>query len=885
MTFSFWRRQKREQELEEELKSHLEMAARDRMDRGEAPAHAARAARREFGNVGLVREITTENWGWRWLDDLTQDLRYGIRTMRRSPGFVAVAVVTLAIGIGANTAIFSLMDAFVWAKLPVKDPQQLVFIRGIASDGRGFSEFPYAEFEYLRNHNSSFSGMFAFDDSRNNITVDGQSEILPDDFVSGNYFEVLGVNAFLGRTLTPDDDQKGRRPVAVISYAYWQKRFAGSDEALGKTIYVGQMPFTIVGVTSQRFFGRSVAGRSASVVLPMWVQPQLRLRDHDTFEIMARRKPGVSLEEARADLDVAYRQALMEEEASPDSPQIQKGASGRRIVLQPALRGEGQPTENFGTEMRILATVVGLALLMACVNVAGLLVARAWYRQKEISVRVAIGAGRGRLIRQLLTESVLLALLGGALGLLLAKWGVGLLLTVLSYGYAPVPFDLSPNVRVLAFTAGISALTGVLFGLVPALAGTRVDLNPVLRGAEAHEGTGILHRGLAKSLVIAQVALSLALLVGAGLLLRSLKQLYAVDAGYDGGKILTMWIFPAMTYHDRAREMNLYRELYDKLNTVPGVQSASLSRLRMVYGRWYRRVWVQGEAAQSADAPEVYCDPVGPRFFETMGIGLLLGREFSVRDAETSQKVAIISESMARKFFPAENPLGRRFGFDGEKSSGDVEVVGVVKDIKHRIGEEERQEAAWIPYTQAPEDMYGQMTLLVRATGGSASMAPAIRVQVQSVDKGLPLGNVETEAAELDDYLGGWRSMGTLVSFFSGLALLLAALGLYGAMTYVVQRRTKELGIRLALGAERRRLLWMVLHEALLLVGVGATLGVPAAWAATRLISGMLFGVKATDPTTIAIAFLLMSATALLAAYLPAQRAARVDPIVALRYE
>jgi predicted permease len=375
------------------------------------------------------------------------------------------------------------------------------------------------------------------------------------------------------------------------------------------------------------------------------------------------------------------------------------------------------------------------------------------------------------------------------------------------------------------------------------------------------------------------------LLIGAGLLLRSLKQLYAVDAGYDASKILTMWVFPAMNDHDHVREMNLYRDLYDKLNAIPGVQSASLSRLRMIYGRWDRKVWVQGEAAPSANAREVYCDPVGPRFFETMGIGLLLGREFSVRDTETSPRVAIISESMARTFFPGENPLGRRFGFDGAKSGGDIEIVGVVKDIKHRIGEAEPQEAAWIPYTQAPPDMYGQMTLLARTAAAPGSMASAMRAEVHSLDKSLPLGKVETETAELDDYLGGWRSMGTLLSFFGGLALLLAALGLYGAMSYLVGQRTKELGIRLALGAQRRAMLWMVLREAFLVVATGVLIGVPMAVASSRLISSMLYGVGASDLATLTLAVLVMSAAALLAAYLPARRAMRVDPIVALRYE
>ena len=879
----FWKR--RQEELNEELQSHLEMAASDRMERGEKQEEARSAALREMGNVSLIKEVTRDKWGWRLVDELMQDLRYGFRTMRRTPGFTAVAVITLALGIGANTAIFSLLDAFLWEKLPVKDPQQLVFVRAIGSDGRTSGEFPYREFEQLRDHNSSFSGTYSFDSSNGSVTVDGQSEIVPNDFVTGNYFEVLGVGALLGRTLTPDDDQPGKKPVAVISYAYWQRRFGASEEAIGRTIYFGQMPFTIIGVTPAQFFGRNVAGRSADVVLPMWTQPQLGLKDHDTFEIMGRLKPGVGVEQGRADLDVAYQQALAAEAASAASAQNEQGPRGQRIELRAALHGEGQPTENFTTEIHILAAVVGVALLIACVNVAGLLVTRAAARQKEIAVRVAIGAGRGRLIRQMLAESLLLALMGGALGLLLAKWGVGLLLTVLSYGYAPISYQLNPNLKILAFTVGISALTGMLFGLVPALSGTRVDLNPVLKGGEGRGGQSVLHRGLAKSLVVPQVALSLALLIGAGLLVRSLKQLYSVDAGYDGGRLLTMWVFPAMNGHEHAREMSLYRELYEKLNTIPGVQSASLSRLRMIYGRWNRKVWVQGEVASSLDAREVYCDPVGPRFFETMGIGLLLGREFSMADSETSPKVAIISESMARTFFPGENPLGRRFGFNGAGSSGDVEVVGVVKDIKHRIGEAEPREAAWIPYTQAPADMYGQMTLLVRTAAIPAMIAPAIRTEVQSVDKSLPLGKIESESAELDDYLGGWRSLGTLLGFFSGLALVLAALGLYGAMSYMVGRRTRELGIRLALGGQRRTMLWMVLREALLLVAFGVVIGVPVAIAASQLISSMLFGVRATDLPTISSATLLLFAAALLAAYLPARRAMRVDPIVALRYE
>ena len=885
MRFAFWRRKGRHEQLDEEIAAHLEMAKRDRTERGETADEAERAARREFGNVGLVKDVTRDRWGWRWLEDLSQDLRYSLRALRRSPGFCAVAAITLALGIGANTAIFSLIDAFLWEALPVKEPRQLVFVRGIRSDGRTFGDFPHRQFEHLRDQNSSFSGMFAFDPSNINVTVDGESEIVPGDFASGNYFDVLGVNALLGRTFTLDDDHAGKKPVAVISHAYWQRRFAQSEAAIGKTIYVGQIPFTVIGVTSPQFFGRNVAGRSADVVLPMWLQPQLGLKDHDTFEIMARLKPGISIEQARSDLDVAYRQVLAEEMAASSRSDQGDQPRAQRVVLRTALHGEDRPTNNFSTEIRILAAVVGVALLIACVNVAGLLLARASSRQQEIAMRVALGAARERLIRQLLTESVLLALVGGALGLLLAKWGVSLLLTVLSYGYSPTPFDLSPNLKVLTFTAGISALTGILFGLAPALSGTQVNLNAVLKGRVGREVSSVLHRGLAKSLIVAQVALSLALLIGAGLLLRSLNQLYAVNTGYDRDKVLTMWVFPALSSYDHTREMNLYRELHNKLNHIPGVESASPSRLMMVFGRWNRKVWVQGEAARSLGAREVYCDPIGPRFFRTMGISVLLGREFSSSDMETPAKVAIISESMARRFFPDANPLGRRIGFEGAKSSGNVEVIGVVKDIKHHVGAEEPAEAAWIPYTQAPPDMYGQMTFLVRTAMPLAGIIPAIRDQARSIDKTLPISAIKSESEELDDYLGGWRAMGTLLGFFSGLALALAALGLYGAMSFLVGRRTKELGIRLALGAQKQGILWMVLREACVVVVTGVAIGVPTAVAASRLVSSLLFGVRATDLATIFSAVLIMSAVALLAAYLPARRATRVDPIVALRYE
>jgi predicted permease len=431
----------------------------------------------------------------------------------------------------------------------------------------------------------------------------------------------------------------------------------------------------------------------------------------------------------------------------------------------------------------------------------------------------------------------------------------------------------------------VSALTGVLFGLAPALTGTRIELNAVLQGSAFHRERWLSPRALYKPLVISQIALSLSLVISAGLLFRSLQFLYSVDTGFERNKVLQAWVLPALNGYDHASEMSLYPQLLEKLNAIPGVQSASLSRLRMIFGRWNRDVWVPEPADAGKGPRQVYCDPAGPQFFATMGIPLLLGREFSFADTATSPKVAIISESMARGFFAGKDPIGERFRFDHADVGPDITIVGVVKDIKHRPQEEKSGAAAFIPYTQAPLDMYGQMNLVVRTALDPSTMIPAIRAAVQSVDKNIPLGDIITQEAEIDEDLGGQRSITTLLSIFAGLALLLAAIGLYGTMSYAVGRRTKELGIRIALGAQRAELLHMVLHETLSLVLIGVAFGVPLAITASRLLASMLFTVKGSDPLTIAVAILIMAGIALLAGIVPARRAMRVDPVVALRYE
>jgi predicted permease len=797
------------------------------------------------------------------MQTLRQDLLYGIRMLAKRPGFTLIVALTLALGIGANTAVFSLIDAFLLRLLPVRDPQQLVFVRAATPRGGITGSFPYPIFEQFRDKNRSFSGVFAVDITRVSVTVEGQPEMVGGDFVSGSYFDVLGVSAILGRTFTADDDQTGKQPVAVISCDYWERRFGRDPAVIGKTIYLAKIPFTVIGVTSPKFSGLNVAGGSADVVLPMFMQPRLALGDHNTFQIMARLKPGVGAEQARADLDVIYQQGLTEAAGSGISPQAQGEIRAQKIQLKPGIRGDSNP--GFASELPILLAVVSVVLLIACLNVANLLLARAVGRQREIAVRLSLGAGRGRVIRQLLTESILLAALGGLLGVLVAQWLVSGLLVIFSNGNDPTTFDLKLDVRILAFTCAVSVLTGILFGLAPALAATKVDLIPMLKGAEGESRP--LRRRLTKALVIGQFALSLALLIGAGLLIRSLQQLYRVDTGFERDNLLTMWVYPALIGYDRAKELRLYREAMENLNAIPDVRSASLARRALGIGKGL--------------------NSVGPRFFETTGIGLFQGREFSVADTETAPRVAIISESVARMFLPNVNPIGRLIPDELGKLAGldrEVQIVGVVRDTRG-MWSLKGDPAVYIPYTQASPQQLGQMKFFVRTAGNPMNIISAVRQQIRSIEKDLPLVGIATQAEEVKGQAGEVRSMAMLLGFFGALALVLSSIGLYGTMSYAVSRRTRELGIRLALGAQQKGLLRMVLREALQQVVIGVAIGIPVALAGARLIASMLFGVKMTDPVTISVAVLVMGAIALAAGYLPARRATKADPIEALRYE
>ncbi|HKQ08276.1 MAG TPA: ABC transporter permease [Blastocatellia bacterium] len=815
----------------------------------------------------------------RLLEEVLADVRYGGRGLVKRLGFTMIVVITIALGIGANTAVFSLVDAFLLRLLPVKEPQQLYFINIVQPTGRLMSNVPREVFEQIHDQSTSFSGLFAFDSTRLSVTSNGQSEIVDGDFVSGNYFDVLGVGAVAGRTFDAHDDRPDGDFVAVISYSYWERRFAKDPTIVGRTVLLGDVPVSIIGVTPPGFFGRTVAGRAAKggpadLVLPMFMQPRLALRDHTTFQIMGRLKPEVRPEAARDELAVIYQQAMKQMAGSDLSEQAARNIRQQQIALLPGLRGSSDADDSFAFELRLLLAVVGIVLLLACVNVANLLLARAAGRRKEVAIRLALGASRARLIRQLLTENVLLAVLGGALGLLLANWGVAILLSILSYGQQQAPINLTPNAKVLAFTVAVTLLTGICFGLAPALATTRVNLVPGLKGNESGNESGNWRR-VSKLLVISQVSLSLVLLIGAGLLVRTLGQLHSVDTGFEREKVLTMWAYPSLMGYDYAKEMRLYHDILEEMNQLPGVEAASLSRLSLT---------------RRADF-----SMVSPGFFETMGIDLLQGHDFTAADTDKSPRVAIISESMARRLFPngdalgqhlpKEYPVAERLGLPQPQAPVDVQVIGIVKDIKYNLRQQGWEGCVYIPYTQALPQSLGQMKFLIRTRGNPASLISIVRTELQKVDQRLALREIQTQMDELDGFFGEERSLSTLLSIFGGMALVLASIGLYGTMAHSVTRRTQEIGIRMALGAQRRTILWIVLRETLVMVASGIVIGLAVATAATRLISSMLFGVKSTDPLAISVAIAVMLTVALLAGYLPSRRAMKVDPMQALRYE
>ena len=898
---SLFKRNRVEQELADELRFHLEKVIEEKVAGGTTPEEARYAALREVGGVEHLKEECRDMRRVNYIEGFLQDVRYGLRQLRSNPGFTAVTVITLALGIGANTAIFSVINAVMLRMLPVQEPERLVQI-GFQGKHRGESfvgeSFSYPLFKELRQHNQVFTDVSAFDywDSFDahlaNPGSGAASEPIQGQLVSANFFSLVGVNAIIGRTFGADEDTgAGAHPVTVISYGLWTRRFAQDPAVLGNKLTIEGTPFTIIGVAPFHFDGVN-PGQTCDFWVPVTMQPQvvpgLSLTDGDTnwLSLMARLKPGVSVEAARANLDLVYQRSQREHGISHWSEQDRQDFFTHHIVLLPAARGANYLREEFSRPLLLLMGMVALVLLIACSNVANLLLARAGVREREMLVKLALGAGRRRLIRQLLTETVLLAMVGGAAGLLFAYWGSPALVALMAGGGRRVELNVYPDLPVLGFTLLVAFVTGIAFGLAPALRATRMSASPSVQAGSRSLTASRRGRTLGRVLVIAQVALSLVLVVGAALLVRTLRNLETLDPGFSRHNVLLFGLDPSKAGYKDERAAQLRREVLERIQQMPGLRSASFSFLTPISGGgWdnYAR-FVEGYTPYPGEDMDVYLNAVGPRFFETLGTPVLLGREFGALDHSGSTPVALINQTMARRFFGTHNPIGKHFQV-GEWSGKDVyEIIGVTQDAKYVSLRERVPPTAYLYIPQFPQIPSG-ITFEVSSVVPPMSLVPQLRSLLQSIDPRLTASGVKTLAEQVDQSLYQEKLVSTLSSFFGALALLLACVGLYGVMSYAVARRTSEIGIRIALGAEGRRILRMVVSEALVLMVLGIVIGVPAALAASRLITTILYGLKATDPVTILASVAVMGAVAALAGYIPARRATKVDPMVALRYE
>ena len=817
------------------------------------------------------------------MENLLKDLRYAFRSLVKRPGFTIVAILTLALGIGINTTVFSLANSVFLRQLPVASPQNLVWI---FSDRDNPTSYP----EYLEYQQQTelFDDVMAYEWVGLNLGSNGQSERVEGTLVSGNYFDVLGVKAELGRTFLPDEDKTpGASPVAVISHSLWQSRFNSDPNVVGKSMVLNGVHFTIVGVAPHDFVGAEEAfPRQAWIPLMMRasVRPgpagaagALNNRNMRNLDVMARLKQGVTLRQAQAGMNVVAGRLAQSYPESNRNFQIALYTAGNG---RPAFRSTLKPVT------RILLGVVGLVLLITCANVANLLLARAARRRKEVAIRLTLGATRTRLIRQLLTESILLAVVGGLAGLILNFWLVNLLTALKPAVPLPVNVEFHTDWRVLTFTLLLSVLAGITFGLVPALQASKHDLVPALKDHSQQLGERRRMFSLRNVLVIGQVALSIVVLIGAGLFLRSLNHARAINPGFDAEHILTLSFNTAAQKYDATKAEQFYQQLTNRVQALPGVQSVSLAQsapLSYFYSPAFSSpVFVEGhEPPQGQDPPFVGNNTVGPNFFRTLGVPLISGREFTDRDREGAPRVAIVNETLVRDLFPNTNPIGQRLRVLSRQPSS-WEIIGVVKDSKYRSLGEDSMPYIFLPYLQNPQPA---MALHVQTSGNPKELAAAVRREVQALDPNLPAFNVMSLADNIDISLLPARFGAVLLGVFGFLALLIASIGIYGVMSYGVSERTHEMGIRMALGARGRDVLRLVISQGMWLALIGVGIGAGVALGVTRLVKSYLYDVSVTDPLTFIGIALLLTAVALLACYVPARRATKVDPLEALRYE
>jgi macrolide transport system ATP-binding/permease protein len=900
----YWRESGRRSEaLREEMELHLAEKAAELEAAGMTGEGARTEARRRFGNVGLKQEESREVWMTRFLSELGQDIRYGARTMAANKAFSALAVLSLALGIGANTAIYSLMESILLRSLPVADPESLVVLNWHGRSPEGPNKewvsvvhgiqgrfwpgdkgalvtgiFPYGAFETLREENPVFSSLFGYFDGHNKtLGVRGQATSVSTEYVTGEYFRGLAVSPAAGRLIGSEDDRPGAAPVAVVSFATSEQRFGGPSNAIGQAILVDNVPFTVIGVAPPEFFGVDPAA-APGLYLPLHTTALVEgsraagiFSDNNFYwlEMMGRLRPGVSMAQAQAALAPRFQQWVATT-ATSDGERAKLPA----LMLNPGAEGLGSLRRQYSKPLYVLLAMVGLILAVACANIANLLLARAAARRREMAVRLSLGAGRFRVVRQLLTESVLLASLGGALGVVFAIWGARTLTFLLSNGRENLTLNAELNWHVLGVTAALSVVCGLLFGLAPAIQATRPDVIPALKDGRG----GGPRRRLQSVLVVAQIAISFVILVAAGLFVQTLNKLHSVQLGYARENILLFSLNARQAGHRDPEIATFYAELRKRLEAIPGVSSATLAQSSIISsghaGKTYRgaiqigAVTVKGARVLSA----------GPHFLTTMQIPILAGREIDDRDQPGSTAVALISERLARTYFGNENPVGRRITFVDEKR--DLEIIGVSANLRSGGLKDENPLTVFAAASQmSPEGV----TFALRTAGDPLKYVPSVHEIVRQADSRIPVTNVITQAAEIDRTISREITFAKLCTGFAVLALLMACVGLYGTMSYTVARQSGEIGIRMALGAPRGAVVWMVLRRVLLMAAAGLAISVPAALIAFRLVKSLLFETQPNDPGTLALAGVVLLSAAILAGYAPARRASRIDPLAALR--
>ena len=829
-----------------------------------------------------------------------QDLRYAFRTLHKAPLFSAVAILSLAFGIGANTAIFTLIHQLILRRLPVKDPEQLVMLAGRGrhyGGNNGRDKLSYPMYQDIRDKNQVFDGMFCTHGNTMSASFGGRTELIAGEQVSGNFFRVLGIGPAIGRVFNGSDDlYQGAHPVAVLSYGYWKSRFAGDPGILGKKIMVNGYPLTVVGVSQAGFDGVE-PGFAPQIRVPITMSnslppggtfDRLNNRRFRWTEVFGRLKPGITREKAQAGLQPLFHQILegevQQKEFAKASPFVKSEFLKMHMDVLPGSTGRSYLRDSYSKPLLALMAIVALVLLIACSNLANLLIARASARQKEIAVRLALGASRGRLIRQLVVESLVLSAAGGALGVVLAVAIDGALIGFLPAGSTPLSLSSTPDWTVLAFTALVAVLAGVIFGLVPALQSTRPRLADTLKD----QANAVLRGGsvrLRKSLVVAQVSLSLLLLIAAGLFLRSLRNLKYTDPGFQVRGLVSFSVEPTLSRYDKPWTFDYYRRLRDRLKAMPGLEGETLAMIPVLQdNEWDNWVTIEGYTPKQGETPDPHMQYCSTDFFASMKIPVMLGRDFTIKDIDGAPKVGIVNQKFAHRYFGGANPLGRHLGMGIDPGTKmDIEIVGVVGDTKYENMNEEIPYELYIPYTQV--DFVNGMTVYVRAHGDPVNTFNTLRRVVREVDPSVPMYALRTLDDQVEISLFIQRLLATLSTVFGGVSTLLAAMGLYGVMAFMVARRTREIGIRMALGADTGSVVWMVMREVLVLAAAGVAIGMGAAWGATRLIQAQLFGIQATDLSTMMAAALGIVAVAVLSGYLPARRATTIDPVRALRWE